>query len=130
MTVVAIDGPAGAGKSSVARAVAHALGFRYVDTGAMYRAIALAMLEQGIDPSDQETVESLARVVAPTLTPEGSPEAQAGRLRDPDVATAASQVAKYPGVRRVLAARQREVASGGDVVMEGRDIGTVIAPDA
>ena len=130
MTVIAIDGPAGAGKSSVARAVAHALGFRYVDTGAMYRAIALAMLEQGIDPSEQEAVERLARLVAPTLTPEGGPQAQAARLRDTDVGTAASEVAKYPGVRRALAARQRDVASGGDVVMEGRDIGTVIAPDA
>jgi cytidylate kinase len=130
VTVIAIDGPAGAGKSSVARAVAHALGFRYVDTGAMYRAIALAMLERGIEPSDQNGVESLARAVAPTLTPEGGPEAQAGRLRDPDVGTAASEIAKYPGVRRALAARQRNVAGGGDVVMEGRDIGTVIAPDA
>jgi cytidylate kinase len=129
VTVIAIDGPAGAGKSSVAQAVASALGFRYVDTGAMYRRIALAMLERGIDPSDQEAVEALAAQVAPTLI-SGRTEDRATGLRDPGVGTAASVVARYPGVRRALAARQREVANSGDVVMEGRDIGTVIAPEA
>jgi cytidylate kinase len=110
--------------------VADALGFRYLDTGAMYRGIALATLERGIDRSDQEAVEALAAEVAPTLTLEGRDGDRAGRLRDPDVGTAASEVARYPGVRRALAARQREMASSGDVVMEGRDIGTVIAPEA
>jgi cytidylate kinase len=130
VTVIAIDGPAGAGKSSVARAVAGALGFRYVDTGAMYRGIALAVLERGIDRSDQDAVETVATEVAPTLTLESRTEDRTGRLRDTDVGTAASEVARYPGVRRALAARQREIARTEDVVMEGRDIGTVIAPEA
>lgn len=131
MTVIAIDGPAGAGKSSVARAVASALGFRYVDTGAMYRSIALAMLDRGIDPSDQEKVEALASSVAAELDLEVEGfGADHARLRAPGVGTAASEVARYPGVRSALAARQREVAREADVVMEGRDIGTVVAPDA
>jgi cytidylate kinase len=131
VTVIAIDGPAGAGKSSVARAVASALGFRYVDTGAMYRSIALAMLDRSIDPSDQEKVEALASSVAAQLdlAAEGF-GADEARLRAPGVGTAASKVAHYPGVRSALAARQREVAREADVVMEGRDIGTVVAPEA
>jgi cytidylate kinase len=129
VTVIAIDGPAGAGKSSVARAVAAALGFRYLDTGAMYRSIALSMLERGIDPSDQEKVEALAPSLAAALDLD-PPEADQGRLREPGVGTAASVVARYPGVRGALAARQREVVRGADVVMEGRDIGTVVAPGA
>jgi CMP/dCMP kinase len=129
MTVIAIDGPAGAGKSSVARGVAQALGFRYVDTGAMYRTVARAAVDRGIDPSDQNAVEHLARAMESEI----DPELQSGtseKLRDPAIGTAASIIAQYPGVRSALAGRQREVARGADVVMEGRDIGTVIAPDA
>jgi CMP/dCMP kinase len=129
VTVIAIDGPAGAGKSSVARAVAAALGFRYVDTGAMYRAIALAALDRGIAPSDRRAVEELAESMGPQLNLGGGDKASS-RLRGPDVGTAASVVAQYPGVRRALAARQRDAARESDVVMEGRDIGTVIAPHA
>jgi CMP/dCMP kinase len=130
VTVVAIDGPAGAGKSSVARAVASALGFRYVDTGAMYRTIAVEVLDRGVAASDQAAVEELAASVAAGLDLEPADRDRAARLRDPEVGTAASVIARYPGVRRALAARQRQVTVESDVVMEGRDIGTVIAPDA
>jgi CMP/dCMP kinase len=131
VTVIAIDGPAGAGKSSVARAVASALGFRYLDTGAMYRSMAVAMLDRGIDPSDQGSVEALAPSVAAglDLDVEGF-GVDHTRLRAAGVGTAASVVARYPGVRNALATRQRQVAREADVVMEGRDIGTVVAPKA
>jgi cytidylate kinase len=132
MTVIAIDGPAGAGKSSIARAVADALGFRYVDTGAMYRTIALTALDRGIDPADRVAVEQLASSLAPQLELGGSGSGQPAdvRIRDPRVGAAASTVAQYPGVRSALAARQRRATLESDVVMEGRDIGTVVAPEA
>jgi cytidylate kinase len=132
MTVIAIDGPAGAGKSSVARALAEKLGFRYVDTGAMYRTVALAALDRGIDPHDQANVEQLAASLAAGLEEGDQDSGPVGdvRLRDPRVAAAASIVAPYPGVRSALALRQHRAAAGSDVVMEGRDIGTVVAPDA
>jgi cytidylate kinase len=129
MTVIAIDGPAGAGKSSIAKAVAEALGFTYVDTGSMYRTIALATIDGGIDPADQAAVEELAGAMRTDINIE-TPGGESDRLRDPEVGTVASVVARYPGVRRALAERQRAVAAESDVVMEGRDIGTVIAPDA
>jgi cytidylate kinase len=132
MTVIAIDGPAGAGKSSIARAVADALGFRYVDTGAMYRTVALAAIDRRIEPSDRVAVEQLASSLAPRLElgRDGFGQLADPRIRDPRVGAAASIVAQYPGVRSALAARQRSAAAGSDVVMEGRDIGTVVAPDA
>jgi CMP/dCMP kinase len=130
VTVIAIDGPAGAGKSSVARSIATALGFRYIDTGAMYRKIALEVLDRGIEPGDDFAVEELARSLAPNLPGEIGPVSADGRLREAEVSTTASLVARNPGVRGALATRQRALAASADVVMEGRDIGTVIAPKA
>jgi cytidylate kinase len=115
--VVAIDGPAGAGKSTVARALADALGFTYLDSGAMYRAVALQALRSG-RPAAEE-----ARALDTALL--SSPE-----IRTPDVSEAASKVATDPVVRAALVERQRELMADGDWVAEGRDIGTVVAPDA
>ena len=116
--LVAIDGPAGAGKSTVARAVAHALGFTYLDTGAMYRAAALAP-----DPASATIDLADGRVVL-----DGQDVTE--RIRTPEVSRRASEVAADPAVRRALVAEQRRIISGGDYVAEGRDIGTVVAPDA
>jgi CMP/dCMP kinase len=124
--VVAIDGPAGAGKSSVARAVAGALGFTYLDSGAMYRCVGLAAEERGL-PGAQ---------VAPTLRIElGDRVLLDGRdvteeIRTPAVSGAASRVAADPAVRQAVVAQQRAMVATGDWVAEGRDIGTVVAPDA
>jgi len=133
VTVIAIDGPAGAGKSSVGREVARALGWTYLDTGAMYRAVALAALERGIDPGDGS---ALARLAA-SLNIEARPDAITldgvdvrERIRSAEVTRAVSQVSAHRGVRDVLSAQQRRIASAGDVVMEGRDIGVMVAPDA
>jgi cytidylate kinase len=115
--VVAIDGPAGAGKSTVARALAQALGFTYLDSGAMYRAVALQALRSGRPAADE------ARALDPDLL--ASPD-----IRAPEVSEAASKVATDPAVRAALVERQRELMSDGDWVAEGRDIGTVVAPDA
>ena len=119
--VVAIDGPAGAGKSTVARAVARALGFHFLDSGAMYRAAALAAL-RGDDPTRAE-VEVGERVLL-------DGEDVTAAIRAPEVSAQASRLAADPAVRRSLVARQREVLALGDHVAEGRDIGTVVAPDA
>ena len=124
--VIAIDGPAGAGKSSVARAAARRLGFRYLDSGAMYRCVALAALERGakaaevagelrIDPGEQVRLDGRDVTEA---------------IRAPAVADAASRVAAEPQVRRALVALQRRLLASGDWVAEGRDIGTVVAPEA
>ena len=124
--VVAIDGPAGAGKSTVARAVADALGFTYLDSGAMYRCVALVAGEQGRDPA----------AVAPALAIElGERVLCGGRdvteaIRTPEVSEAASRAAADPGVREAVAAQQRRLVEHDDWVAEGRDIGTVVAPDA
>jgi len=120
--LIAIDGPAGAGKSTVARAVAGALGFTYLDTGAMYRAIALAELRGAEDP--------LACTIGlgPPVTLDG--EDVGADIRTPQVSARASQVAARPEVRAALVQRQRELIAAGDYVAEGRDIGTVVAPDA
>jgi cytidylate kinase len=126
VTVVAIDGPAGAGKSTVARALADALGFTYLDTGAMYRAVALAASERGLEPGvlasslEIEPGERL-RVDGRDVTDE---------IRTPEVSEAASRAAADPEVRRAVAAQQQRLLAHGDWVAEGRDIGTVIAPDA
>lgn len=135
--VIAIDGPAGAGKSTVARAVARALNYLYIDTGAMYRAIALAVLEAGLRPDDAERVERLARRLHVQLvpTPRGDRVLLDGRdvtepIRTPEVSQAVSPVAAIPGVRDHLVALQRQLAGRGGVVMDGRDIGTVVLPDA
>lgn len=124
--VIAIDGPAGAGKSTVARALAEKLGFTYLDSGAMYRAVALAVLEGGgeaYERAREMRIELGARVVA-----DGRDITQA--IREPRVSEAASKVATDKQVRAALVEKQRELLSGGDWVAEGRDIGTVVAPGA
>jgi len=131
--VVAIDGPSGAGKGTVARAVAQALGWRYVDTGAMYRAVAWRARQQGVSTDDED---GLARLVAAaTFTMEVDRVVIDERdvtsvIRTPEMDQAAAGVARMPRVREALVARQREYAAGGPVVMEGRDIGTVVFPEA
>ena len=124
--IVAIDGPAGAGKSTVARALAQALGFTYLDSDAMYRAVGLAGLEQGGAASDRAgelQIEIGDRVLAG-----GRDVTEA--IRAPEVTEAASKVALNPRVREALVEKQRALLAGGDWVAEGRDIGTVVAPEA
>jgi cytidylate kinase len=139
--LVAIDGPAGAGKSTVARAVARELGFPYLDSGAMYRCVALLWLAA---PAREPAELARAARIELGDTDVGSPGAGAGvstrtildgrdvtaEIRAPAVSEAASEVARDPTVREVLVAKQRELIAGGDWVAEGRDIGTVVAPDA
>jgi cytidylate kinase len=124
--VVAIDGPAGAGKSSVARAVAHALGFGFLDSGAMYRAVGLSVLERPGDPA--ERAAEMRIELGDRVAVDGRDVTEESRR--PEVSDAASLVATEKGVRAALARKQRELVSSGDWVAEGRDIGTVIAPNA
>jgi cytidylate kinase len=131
--VIAIDGPSGAGKGTVARAVARALSYRHVDTGAMYRAIAWKALREGIDLGNEEPIAILGSRAEFDLEQgrvriDGNDVAKA--IRTPEIDAAAAAVARHPAVRRVLVARQRQLGTGGGVVMEGRDIGTVVFPDA
>lgn len=135
--VIAIDGPAGAGKSTVARAVARALGYLYLDSGAMYRAVALRVLREGIDPGDEPAVVRAAEEADIRLEPRDGEtrvlldgEDVTDLLRTPAVNAIVAQVASYLGVRRRLLALQRAVAEQGAVVLEGRDTTTVVAPDA
>lgn len=134
MKVIAIDGPAGSGKSTVARRLADRLGLEYLDTGAMYRAVTFAALRRGIDPADTEPVEKLARLVdlevtADRVTVDGADATI--EIRGPEVTRAVSLVAANPGVRTELVRRQREwTEQRGGGVLEGRDIGTVVFPDA
>lgn len=133
MTAIAIDGPAGAGKSSVAKAVATTLGFRYLDTGAMYRAVALAALEASIDPDDEAAVRRLMPSLE--IEMEGDIVRVAGRdvspsLRSKEVTAAAARVARHSAVRTELVELQRRMALTEDVVMEGRDIGSEVLPEA
>ena len=124
--VVAIDGPAGAGKSTVARATARALGYTYLDSGAMYRAVGLMTLRHGGPPAqraDELDIEVGERVIA-----NGDDVTEA--IRTPEVSEAASKVATDPDVRAALVDKQRELLSNGDWVAEGRDIGTVVCPQA
>jgi cytidylate kinase len=131
--VIAIDGPAGAGKSTVARAVAAELGFTYLDSGAMYRCIALAAAEAGVDADDGEALGRLARGLEIGLEDGrvtlGEREVGA-EIRTPAVTAAASRVSVHPQVREALVARQRQLIAAGRYVAEGRDIGTVVSPDA
>ncbi len=131
--VIAIDGPAGAGKSSVARAVAAALGFTFLDSGAMYRCVALVAIERGADLDDPEAMASLAGGLAIRLA-EGRVELEgrdvSAAIRAPEVTAAASRVSVHPGVRNAMVARQRTLIADGRYVAEGRDIGTVVSPDA
>jgi cytidylate kinase len=126
MTVVAIDGPAGAGKSTVARAVAERLGFTYLDSGAMYRAVALTAIERAREPA--EVAGSLRLELTGGVRVDGQDVTQA--IRRPEISEAASRAAAEPLVRRAMVAEQRRLLSSGDWVAEGRDIGTVVAPDA
>jgi len=124
--IVAIDGPAGAGKSTVARATARALGFTYLDSGAMYRAVGLLTLRAGGPASEQ--ARELEISLGDRVTANGEDVSEA--IRSPEVSEAASRVATNPAVREALVAKQRELLDAGDWVAEGRDIGTVVAPDA
>lgn len=124
--VVAIDGPAGAGKSTVARAVADGLGFTYLDSGAMYRAVGLLTLEEGGAASEQ--AERLEISIGERVIANGRDVTEA--IREPRVSEAASKVATNKAVRAALVEKQRELVADGDWVVEGRDIGTVVAPDA
>jgi len=133
VSVIAIDGPAGAGKSTIARAVANRLGFEYLDTGAMYRALALAAIERGVDLEDADAVTALTDSVDIDLR--GDVVKLNGRdvsevIRGPDVTAAVSKVAAVDGVRRAMAAMQRARADAGNLVMEGRDIGSSVVPAA
>jgi cytidylate kinase len=124
--VVAIDGPAGAGKSTVARALARVLGFTYLDSGAMYRAVGLVTLREGGAAS--ERAEELRLELGERVIANGEDVTEA--IRAPEVSEAASRVATNPKVRAALVRKQRELMAEGDWVAEGRDIGTVVAPDA
>jgi CMP/dCMP kinase len=131
--IVAIDGPAGAGKSTVARALASRLGFRYLDTGAMYRALTWLALEEGVDLESGAALGALAQASAiafdrdrVTIAGEDVTEA----IRRPEIDRVVSTVARHPEVREVMRDRQRELAEQGDAVIEGRDIGTVVCPNA
>ena len=140
-STIAIDGPAASGKSTVAELLAHRLGYLYFDTGVMYRAVTWAALLRGIPIQDEPAVTLLAEQLRIDVTP---PTADDGRqytvladgvdvtwaIRTPEVDANVSPVSAYPGVRRALVAQQRRVAAGGRVVMVGRDIGTVVLPDA
>jgi cytidylate kinase len=131
--VIAIDGPAGAGKSTVARGVASALGFTYLDSGAMYRCVALAALDGRVDVDDGERLGELAWGLDigfkdDTIQLEGEPVE--GRIRSPEVTIAASHVSVHPQVRQAMVKRQRELIATGNYVAEGRDIGTVVSPDS
>jgi CMP/dCMP kinase len=124
--VVAIDGPAGAGKSTVARALARALGFPYLDSGAMYRTVALMTMRHGGPAA--ERARELEIVLGERVLANGEDVTQA--IRTPEVSEAASEVATEESVRTELVTKQRELLASGDWVAEGRDIGTVVAPDA
>jgi CMP/dCMP kinase len=132
--IVAIDGPAGAGKSTVARALAERLGFRYLDTGAMYRALTWLAMQRRLDLGDAEGLAQLARE-QPVLFAEGDRVWIAGTdvtssIRSDRVDRMVPVVARHPAVRELMRDRQRQLGREGNVVIEGRDIGTVVAPDA
>ncbi len=131
---IAIDGPAGAGKSTLARRLASRLGFLYIDTGAMYRAVALWARRLGVSWNDAHRLEQLARESRIELTPEGkvllNGEDVSTDIRDPEISEGASRVSAIPGVRRALVEKQQQMGRDSSVVMEGRDIGTVVFPNA
>jgi cytidylate kinase len=141
---IAIDGPVGSGKSSIARRVAELLGYTYLDSGAMYRALAWKALERGVSLDDESALESLARATRIDLAPPSARDAAAGfqnsvrvdgrdvtaAIRRAEVSQAASRLATLARVRAVLVAEQQRAGASGGVVMEGRDIGTVVFPNA
>jgi CMP/dCMP kinase len=131
--IVAIDGPAGSGKSTIARGLAERLGFRYLDTGAMYRALTWLALEDGLGLDDGPALEALALANPVTFVGErvfvrDGDVTEA--IREPRIDRVVSSVARHSEVRAVMKVRQRELAEGGDAVIEGRDIGTVVCPNA
>jgi CMP/dCMP kinase len=135
--VIAIDGPAGSGKSTIAARLARTLGYVNLESGAMYRALALQAIEQRVDLDDADAVRRLAdsTVIQLEPQPEGNRVLLEGRdvsqrIREADVSLAASRVSVHPTVRQVMVARQRTMGARGGVVMEGRDIGTAVFPDA
>lgn len=137
MTAIAIDGPAGAGKSTIARRAARDMGFIYVDTGAMYRAIGLYMLNHGVNPAEAEFVIPLLKNIEVTIGFRNGEQRVmlcgsdvSDDIRTPEVSMAASDVSAIPEVRTFLLSLQRNLAKGSNVVMDGRDIGTVVLPDA
>jgi cytidylate kinase len=132
--IVAIDGPAGAGKSTVARQLAERLGFRYLDTGAMYRAVTWLAMQRGLPLGDAEPLGELAEA-NPVTFEEGGRVSIAGidvtaSIRESRIDRQVPVVAAHPAVREVMRERQRQLAEAGDVVMEGRDIGTIVVPNA
>ena len=138
--VVAIDGPSGSGKSTVARRVARKLGWRYLDTGAMYRALTWRVLDAGLDPADPAAADGVVALARATEVVVGTDPARpsvrvdgvdvAAAIRGAQVTAAVSAVAALPGVRELLVQHQRELARPGQVVVEGRDIGTTVLPEA
>jgi CMP/dCMP kinase len=135
--IIAIDGPAGAGKSTVARHLASHFGLLNLETGAMYRAFALKALRSGIDPENADALQRLraSTVIVLEPTPSGNRVIldgadMTGSIRDPEVTQAASKVSVHPAIRAWMVDLQREIGRAGGVVMEGRDIGTVVFPDA
>jgi cytidylate kinase len=132
--IVAIDGPAGAGKSTVAKALAARLGFRYLDTGAMYRALTWLAMREGFDLGKGDELERLAHEHPITFADENrvfiAGVDVTASIREPRIDRMVSVVARHPGVREVMRERQRELGEEGNVVIEGRDIGTIVAPDA
>lgn len=135
---VAIDGPAGAGKSSVAKAVGKQLGLLYVDTGALYRTVGLAALRKGVDPSSKAEVEALLKEISVEMDFSETSgqvvllngEDVTGLIRTPEVSMTASDISALPIVREYLLGLQRNIAKTKNVIMDGRDIGTVVLPDA
>jgi cytidylate kinase len=132
--VVAIDGPSGAGKSTAGRALARRLGYAFIDTGAMYRALAWKAIEAGADVDSEAEVAELARSMAFEFVGESGVRLDGvdvtDRIRTREVSVAASRVSRHPAVRRALVERQRELGRAGGVVLDGRDIGTAVFPDA